>query len=48
MVIPEAGPLIVKSHQEQLTGIDGVQQRRGVLPSGDRGARVCGQHAHED
>jgi hypothetical protein len=47
-VVPEAGPLIIEGHQEQVSGIDSAQQRRRVLPSGDRGARVCGQHPHQD
>jgi hypothetical protein len=47
-VVPEAGPLIVECHQEQVSGIDAAQQRRRVMPSGDRGARVRGQHPHKD
>ena len=47
-VVPEGGPLIVKGHQEQMRGINGAQQRRRVLPSGDRSARVRGQHPYQD
>ena len=47
-VVPEAGPVLIEGHQEQVSGIDAAQQRRRVLPSGDRGARVRGQFPGQD
>ena len=47
LVVPEAGPLLVEGHQEQVRGADRAQQRRRVLPSGDRGARLHGQHPED-
>jgi hypothetical protein len=38
VVIAEPGPFLVEGHQEQVRGVDGLQQRARVLPSGDRGA----------
>ena len=47
MVVPEAGPLIVERHQEQVGRVDAAQQRRRVLPRGDGCARVRGQLAQD-
>ena len=47
-VVPEAGPLVVERHQEQVSGVDSAQQRRRVLPSGDRGACVRGHRPRQD
>ena len=47
-MVPEAGPVVIEGHQEQVSGIDAAQQRRRVLPSGDRRARVRGQHPRQD
>ena len=47
MVVPEARPLVIERHQEQVGRVDAAQQRRRVLPAGDRRARARGQLAKD-
>ena len=47
MVVAEARPLIIECHQEQAGRVDAAQQRRRVLPPGDRCARARGQLAQD-
>jgi hypothetical protein len=48
MVVPEAGPLIIQRHQEQVGRVNAAQRHRHVLPGGDGRARVRGQLPRTD